>query len=637
MSGFVALFDRGGAGIAREDLDSMLDSIDHRGPDGSGAWYDDGVALGHQRLQSTPQSRFDDQPYRDDGLVFVGDVRLDNRGELIDALGVEGETGKIPDSQLILAAYRRWGTQCPEELIGSFAFVIWDADAEFVFCARDRFGVKPLYVHRDENVFAAASEMKALLALPFVSPAVDEVKIGDFLEGTFHDKERTFYRALRRLPPAHATMIRADGVDERQYWDLDPTRTISLGSDAAYERRFRELFEQAVDCRLRSTGTVGTALSGGLDSSSITVMTRELLPERQPLNTFSNVYDDAPSVDEREFIKSVTSRDGYSSHYVFLDDVGIFEDQERMFNHYDLPPHDTMHHAIWERLKRADQQNVEILLEGALGDSATGYGLGLFAELLRTGHWRHLYDETRAMADMVDAPARHIFFRHAVKPLVPNPMRKIYSTIHGYGGIYEPDNSTLDPTFVEQVGLQDRLQDADTEGYVFFETARRRQRRSLLSGMMTASLETTDLASAAFGVERRFPFTDKRLVEFSLAMPPSQQLYNGWTRSIIRRSLSDLLPDQIRTRPWKTAMNQAVRNSLLLEKDSLEMLIDDPAKLKRYLDLSELRTAYEQFPDQADTLDTRALFRALSLTNWFESKYCKMPNISVTKSSDRCL
>ncbi|MDB2282650.1 asparagine synthase (glutamine-hydrolyzing) [Halorubrum ezzemoulense] len=619
MSGLVAVFDRDETGIAREDFRAMLTRIDHRGPDGSGEWYDDRVAVGHQRLASTPESQFDDQPHRDDGLVVAGDVRLDNRNELFETLDVDGERGRVPDSHLLLAAYRRWGERCPERLIGSFAFVVWDADEEALFCARDRFGVKPLYVYNGDDAFAVASEMKALLALPFVPAAVDEVKIGDFLEGTFHDKERTFYRSLRRLPPAHATLVRRDEVDEWQYWDLDPTRTVTLESDAAYERRFRELFEQAVDCRLRSSGTVGTALSGGLDSSSITVTARELLPDQQPLHTFSNVYDDVPSADEREFIESVTSRDRIDSHYVFLDDVGLFEDQEKMFEHYDLPPHDAMHHSIWARLEHADEANVDVLLEGALGDSATGYGLGLFAELLRTGRWRHLRRESRAMADMLDVSPRSVLFHHAVKPLVPDPVRQAYSKFKGWGGIYEPDNPTLDPAFVERIGLQDRLQDASTDRLVLRETARRRQRRSLLYGMITASLETTDLEFAAFGVEPRYPFTDKRLVEFSLAMPPSQQLLNGQTRSIMRRSLSDLLPEKISTRQWKTDMSEAVVNSLSLEQDGLKQVFKDPTRLEPYLDMAELRAAFERFPDEGDTHEVRALFRALSVTNWIKS------------------
>ena len=621
MSGLVAVFDRDETGIARKDFRATLTRIDHRGPDGSGEWYDDRVAVGHQRLASTPESQFDDQPHRDDGLVVAGDVRLDNRNELFETLDVDGERGRVPDSHLLLAAYRRWGERCPERLIGSFAFVVWDADKEAFFCARDRFGVKPLYVYDGDDAFVVASEMKALLAFPFVPSAVDEVKIGDFLEGTFHDKERTFYRSLRRLPPAHAATIQADDTEERRYWDLDATRTVTLESDAAYEGRFRELLDQAVDCRLRSSGTVGTALSGGLDSSSITVTARELLPAQQLLPTFSNVYDDIPSADEREFIESVTSRDGYSPHYVFLDDVGLFEDREGMFEHYDLPPHDTMHHGIWERVKRADHVGVDVLLEGALGDSATGYGLGLFAELLRTGRWRHLRRETRAMADMLDVAPRRVLFHHAVKPLVPDAVRHVHSKVHGYGGVYAPDNPTLDPEFVDRIGLRDRLRDAGDEGSVLRETARRRQRRSLLYGMIPASLEMTDLAFAAFGLEPRYPFTDKRLVEFSLAMPPSQQLLDGWTRSIVRRSLSDILPEKVRTRQWKTDMSEAVRNSLSRESDALKQMVKNPTRLESYLDANELQAAFGRFPDEADTHDIRALFRSLSLTNWLEMRH----------------
>jgi len=139
---------------------------------------------------------------------------------------------------------------------------------------------------------------------------------------------------------------------------------------------------------------------------------------------------------------------------VFLDEIGIFEDREEMFEHYDLPPHDAMHHAIWERVKRAERENVDVLLEGALGDSATGYGLGLFAELLRTGRWRHLNRELRSMADIIDAPPRHLFVHHAVKPLVPNPVRRVYARLNGNGSLHDPGNATLDPAFVDRIGLE---------------------------------------------------------------------------------------------------------------------------------------------------------------------------------------
>lgn len=597
----------------------MLQSIDHRGPDGSDSWCDDRVALGHQQLRATPEARYDRQPFRDGGQVIVADARVDNRAELLETLSVAKPPAEVPDSELLLAAYRQWGACCPEHVVGSFAFVVWDADEDAVFCARDRFGVKPLYYHVDDDVFAVASEMKALLSLPSVSKRIDEVKVGDFLTGVFEDKKRTYFEDISRLVPAHSQFVTPSGVDTRQYWDLDPTRTIELGSDAAYERRFRELFEQAVRCRLRTPGTVGTALSGGLDSSSITVVTRELLADDTPLHTFSNVYDDAPESDEREYIESVTSRRGITSHYVFLDDVGSLHEREEMMRYYDLPPHDPMHHAIWERAKRADEAGVDVLLEGALGDSAVGYGLGLLPELLRTGRWRHLYDEVNAMADVGGLPRHRLFLSNAVKPLVPRFVSRRYRRLRGERVLAEKRNPTLADSFTDRTDLSNRLKELKATVPVYRETARLRQRRSLLSGMITQSLESSDLANAAFGVTPRYPFTDKRLVEFSLAMPASQQLSSGWTRSIIRRSLHDLLPEKVRRRPWKTNMTQAFWNSLEREDERLQGLVANPGPLKRYIDPDDLRRVYDRFGDGGDNREARALWRALSLSVWIRA------------------
>ncbi|ELZ30322.1 asparagine synthase [Halosimplex carlsbadense 2-9-1] len=618
MSGIVALFDRGRGGVD-SDLEAMHERIAHRGPDGDETWCDGTVGLGHQQLRSTPEAEHDDQPYRDGAAVVAGDIRLDNRATLLNALDVANGGKPVPDSRLVLAAYRRWGEACPEHLVGSFAFALWDSAAGRLFCARDCFGVKPLYYHSGPDTFAVGSEPKALVALPDVDRTPDERKIGDLLTGTFEDKERTYYRDIDRLPPAHAISVRSDGIRTWQYWDLDPTDSISLGSDAAYERRFRELFEQAVRSRLRTDGAVGTALSGGLDSSSITVVARDLLSSTEPLFAFSNVYDDAPASDEREFIELVTEREGIDSQYVFMDGIGMFDDRESMGWHYDQPPHDTMHHAIWERMKRVDETGGNVVLEGALGDSATGYGLGLIPELLRTGRWRRLAAEIQAISELGGARRHRVFLRHAVAPLVPPAVRRTYRRVRDRPVLAGRKNPTLRPEFVDRVGLDEKLRERYATGSVLKETARRRQCRSLTFGTITASLETTDLVAAAFGVEPRYPFTDRRLVEFSLAMPPTQQLSEGWTRSIIRRSLADLLPEEIRTRVWKTDMSQGFWNSLAREDDRLRRLVGDPGPIERFVDPDALRAARERFTETQNTRDARALWRALSLSTWMQT------------------
>jgi asparagine synthase (glutamine-hydrolysing) len=210
VSGLVALLDRDGGTVDRDVFRAALDAIDHRGPDGCGSWRDGPVALGHQQLQSTPESRVDDQPYRDGDLVVTADARLDNRDELFGALDIFPTGGPVPDSHLLLEAYREWGAHCVDHLVGAFAFAVWDEAAGQLFCARDHLGVKPLYYAHAGDTFAAASEVKALLTHPAVATTLDEAKIGDFLLNVWDNKERTYYEAVSRLPPAHA----ADYADQ---------------------------------------------------------------------------------------------------------------------------------------------------------------------------------------------------------------------------------------------------------------------------------------------------------------------------------------------------------------------------------------------------------------------------------------
>lgn len=615
MSGFTALLD--GSGFDPERLRGMQTAIDHRGPDGSGVWFDDPVGLGHQKLVSTPEGTADDQPVTTAELVLVADLRLDNRGELLSSLGVDQPPETVPDSSLLATAYRAWGTACVDHLVGAFAFVLWDRTERRLFCARDHFGVRPFYYHRGADVFAAASEQKALLELPSVPARVDDWTVGEFLSDSYEENGRSFFEDIARLPPAHAMTVDSDGTDIWQYWDLDPTRTVTMSSDRAYERRFRELFEQAVESRLRSVEGVGAALSGGIDSSAITVVARDLLPDDQPLYTYSNVFDEAPSSDEREFIETVTGRPGVDSEYIFLDGMGGLGDVDGLREFFDRPQHNTMHLAVWERARHA-AADVDVVMGGALGDSAIGYGLGLLPELFWTGRWRRLNRELSRMADVVGAPRKHLFVRHVLSEVVPERVLEVRRRLRGQPTGLDAANPMIAPDFVERTALRSRYTDPDKQGAAITPRARRKQRRSLQTGKSVANFETLDLAHAAFGIEPRFPFTDKRLVEFSLAIPPSQQFKDGWTRSICRRALGDLLPDKIQWRPWKTFVTEAFWNALDAEASRIETMLESPGRLDEYVDIQALEAAYERFSDDPVARDARGLWRALTLWIWLE-------------------
>jgi asparagine synthase (glutamine-hydrolysing) len=618
VSGFVTLFDRGGSGIARKNFDSMLDTIEHRGPDGGGTWFDNEIALGHQQLQSTPEARFDDQPYRDEDLVFVGDIRLDNRDELFRRVSISGEKRQIPDSRLLLSCYRKWGSRCLDELVGVFAFVIWDCDRKVLFCARDHMGIKPFYYHMNEDIFIAASEKKSLLAHPSVDGKVDELKIGEYLINKYADMERSFFESISRLSPAHAMTLSREKVDSWQYWELDPSRTITLKNDAAYERRFRELFEKAVQSRLRAAGPIGTDLSGGIDSSSITAVSRQLLPEGNDLHTFSNVYDNASSTDEREYIEAVLDTGTYNSHYIYDHAPKLILDEEELDEYHDHPIQNEMYFAGWKRMRRADREGMNVILGGEQGDVTLGYGFELLSDLLLTGQWRYLYHEIQSLSDVLKVDPLKTFTHRVLPNVIPDPVLRARRSIMGQTESVYSLNSAIDPQFVTRIGLNSHYLNMRSDS-IFPRNARHLHCDALSDPHLVETYEERDLLAASYGIEKRYPFVDKRLVEFCLAIPRSQQLQNGWPRSIIRRSLQDILPQKIQTRWDKAGGNEAFQHALQNERTRLEEIIDNSDTLASYLRLEDLRTALDRSTQNPTARDERTLWRALSLSLWIEN------------------
>ena len=618
MSGISVVLNRGQGTVSRNTFKKMLGRIDHRGPDGRDAWYSNRIGMGHQQLQSTPEGKYDDQPLNNDGLVIAADARIDNRSELLETLPVEEPHSEIPDSRLILEAYRQWKTECVEHLIGAFAFVVWDRHAERLYCARDHLGVKPLYYYKNNNLFIASSEKKSILEHPEVPREVNETKIGDFLTKTYTNKQYTFFQSLQRVPPAHAMTVGESASQSWQYWDLDPTRKISLNSDKSYERRFRELFEQAVSSRLRGDAPPGTFLSGGMDSSSITVVANDILSGTDTLHTFSNVFPDTPTADERGFIESVVSRDGITPHYINPNESGSLVDIDTLFDHFDQPPHNTAHFLRWERIKTVDDVGVKTVLDGALGDQTVGYGLTLLPQLLVTGHWVKLWNELTAMSDILETSKKNMFKRHILRDLVPDPVLRFRRRLKNKPHEFERANRTLNPEFVKRTNLRERYIEENQKRLGIIWNNRRDHCNGLTGARIPTSFETTDLIAAAFGIEPRYPFTDVRLIEFCTSIPPTQRFKNGWTRSILRRSLDGLLPEKVQWRPWKAQLDRAFYNGLRAEERLITNLTDNPGRVEAYLDTDAYEQTYDEFTNEPEHRTARAIWSGLSLWAWLD-------------------
>jgi asparagine synthase (glutamine-hydrolysing) len=609
--------------VDRPVLERMIQSLAHRGPDRGDVWIEGSVGLGHRMLWTTPESLHEKLPLvnKTRDLALTADARIDNRDELITALGfTDYAREEISDGELILAAYEQWGERCPERLLGDFAFAVWDQRKQALFCARDHMGTKPLYYHRSGWAFVFASEIKGLLCVPEVPRRLNEVRVADYLVPILEDKEITFYQEILRLPPAHRMTVDRNGVRIEPYWSLDPYRKVRYSSDGEYAEAFREVFTEAVRCRLRSAFPVGSLLSGGLDSSAIVCTARQLLSPGYRLRTFSTIFDDVPQCDERPFIDAVLAGGGLEPHYMHGDRLSPMADLDRVFHHQDEAFFSPNLFMYWAAQSTAHQQDVRVLLDGQDGDTTVSHGLAYLPELARRGHWMTLAAEVNGLNGfLVGASPRTILRRLVIGPLVPEPIRQVWRRLHGRTGPSWADDTPVRPDFAQRIGLADRIQALGGKDRSRpARTSREEHWRNLTTGVIPFALEVMDRVTVAFSIEPRYPFFDKRLVELCLALPPEQKLNQGWTRVVMRRAMTNILPAKVQWRENKSNLSPNFSRGLLAFERGLleEVILDDPQAIEEYVDVPALRETYHRYASRGMDSDAMTVWRAITLALW---------------------
>jgi len=625
MSAIAGIVRLDGAPADRANLERMLERLAHRGPDGHGSHIADSCGLGHRMLWTTPESLHERLPLTDStgDLTLTADARIDNREELCSLLSAPST---VTDADLILQAYARWGERCPEHLLGDFAFALWDARRRLLFCARDHFGVKPFYYHhRPGRLFAFASEIKGLLVLSEVPRRLNETRVADYLVPLLEDKEITFYEEIVRLPPAHHMTVSRDGVRIEQYWALDPEREIRMKSDGEYAAAFREIFTEAVRCRLRSAFPVGSMLSGGLDSSSIVCVARKLLAEDGggKLHTFSAIFPDVPECDEREYIEAVLGGHGVKPHFVRADQLSPLADLKKVLFHEDEPfyaPNLFLHWAIYQSSQR---ESIRVILDGIDGDTTVSHGIEHLTDLARSGQWRAAFKEATGLARNFQTSRFRTLFRYCIKPLVPEPTRSILRGLRSVTASGEQPRGVIDRHFAERIGLAERARRLD--GTRIPTRPREQHWRAMTRGLIPFYLEVADRAAAAFHIEARYPFFDCRLARFCLALPPEQKLRDGWTRVALRSAMAPLLPAAIHRRGGKSNLGPNFTRALrTFERQRL----DDATSTKSgilgpFVDVHAFGRAHDRFLTSEGTQEAMTLWRAITLAAWLSSNPLK--------------
>ena len=634
MSAVFGIVSLDGQPPKTETLRRLGAALAHRGEGPPRLWTSDRAAFGCCHLATTPEAVGETMPFihAESGVVVTADGRLDERADLIAALGLSASGGPpLTDGALLAAAYLRWGEACPEHLLGDFAFAVWDPRRGRCFAARDHFGVKPFYYVADDRRFAFASEPDALLGVPGVSQEIDLTTLGLFLANLYDWSDRTFHRAVRSLGAAAILAVSPQGLHTRRYYQLDPDRQVNLRSDAEYAEAFRERLFRAVGRRLRGPGPVGCMLSGGLDSSAVTSVAAQLvgtMPSAPRLEAFSLVYPGRPECDETRYSQTVVQRYDLPWHPVPVDDRRTLEDVRALVARLQAPDVPLGAFANGSVCAAAAAGGMRVLLDGHGGDETVSLGYERLRELLDARQLLPLAYEYLRLAPTHPGMRGWVGLARVLSNLglagrAKQRLRRIAHRWH-------PENPASAPASPWPFLSAELAGEADLAARAAAiretETAARAAGR-WHHYVLTRSAQERVFANlhrlaGAGTVELRYPLWDKTLVEFCVALPARQKLRHGWTRAVMRRALRGVVPPEVLGRRDKIDfLPQATACLKNLEKNSCKTLLAyHNARGSRVLEPEWLQAAWERFHEgqTVSGLEQQTLWRSLAAACWLQ-------------------
>jgi asparagine synthase (glutamine-hydrolysing) len=556
MSGIVGIVNLDGAPVDRPLLERMTGFMAFRGPDAQGIWVDGPVGFGHTMFRTTFEAENERQPCTLDGRVWItADARVDGREDLVRLLAGKGrdDLKNATDPELILHAYHAWGENCVEHLIGDFAFAIWDERRKGLFCARDHFGVKPLFYARVDDVLVLSNALDCIRLHPEVSDELNDQAIGDFLLFDFNQEpSTTSFKDISRLPAAH-TLTWSDGrLEVRRYWTLPIDEEARYRRPGDYVERFRELLRTAVVDRLR-TDRVGIFMSGGLDSSSLAVTAQQVLSQGErsfELRAHTVVYDRLIPDRERHYAGLVAQSLGIPIDYLIGDDYRLYERSDCPETRMPEPVHNPLLALHVDRFCQAATFG-PIVLSGQGPDALFRFPMQphLIAQF-KQGHW------SRVLSD-----AAHWFLAHGRLPRLD--LRGRLRRIVGKDPYSSPYPSWLNPAFEARLKLRERWAAHEDDRPAAIHPVRSDAYRIVTDLFWSGLFESESVGVTRQPVEVRYPFFDLRVVRYLLSVPQIPWCVN---KTLLRSAMRGTLPDVVRLRP-KTPLAGEPVSALLRRGD----------------------------------------------------------------------
>ena len=577
MSGIAGIVRFDGAPVAPELLGNMMKCLAHRGPDGKSSWIAASAVLGHCMLHTTSESLEEVQPTIDEDQrnVLVMDGRIDNWEELrIDLLARGLRLRNRSDAELVLRCYETWGEACVEHLEGDFAFAIYDLAKRELFCARDALGNKPFVYHWDGQTLSFASELSAILTLPWVAKIPNEGMIAEFVASELLSVDETLWSDILRLPAANSMRARAGILECKVYWRPDLFEDLGYSRESQYIEHYRSLLTDQIRGLSRSHRPVAIEASGGLDSSAVLAVAYMLERKGQlmapSVNAYTLAIKDYPDSNDLPYARSLAAFLEMPIEEVppSLDYAEWYRDVGK--STCDFPGHPN---GSWnlEIYKRATQSGARVLMTGTFADQLISGSNLHYVEDFVSFDLKCLtaslsYDfKDRGILGTLD-----VVLRNGVLPLLPDSIElklREFNRSRNYASLREPFwlEAKLRAELVER-RKRAKVPPQDSRG----TAGQSALLSSLYSPIDSLGRELNERTGARSGLEVRQPFATKKFVQFAISTPERLRARGKQGKYIHRMAMTDLLPADVVTRECKADFTALAGNQIRQRRHYLE-------------------------------------------------------------------
>jgi len=565
LSALALIFDPEHGQIDRPLFNRVMDRLNHRGPDGKKVVELDHLTIGHWHFWTTPEEVDEHQPFAlpEHPYRIALDGRLDNREETITRLQLDSAKAvALSDASLILLAYDRWGEECFKDFVGVFALAIYDEDKNELICARDHLGDRTLfYTEKTNGQVIVASEPWAVAAACSTAPKPNPRTVAHFFDFKVPEDGASFYQGVAQLLPAHFMRITPTGVEIQRYWKPDLSKKIRYKTEEEYTHRFLHLLEESVRSRMRSTTPIAVSMSGGLDSTSIACLAAKFAAP-EPVTAISSVFNELTACDEREYINPVTESCNLHAIHIPSDDDWVLKDfveTPQNPNHPELMLFPIAMRRIYARAHTAEMR---VVFTGEFGDNLFVAGQEWLADYIEERRFRAAF---AALRKQIKAKGlRYLWitthFRSAIRILLERfaaPLLKVYRHL-----VYRENATWLTDFAKQRLSKKNVITGKDAP----------LQRNESLFGLRYAQFTSHEnMVASRHHVELRYPYRDRRLVEYVMGLPAYMLHANGLYKHILRLAMRNLLPDKLLKRKKEMVLDPFFlrgfeRESVLVQK-----------------------------------------------------------------------